>query len=68
MTVAEVPTVMSVKQLGGLLNKSRSWLYAEWAKPGNTLPSRFKIGSSTRIMGADAIRYLNEQASSATGR
>ena len=62
MVIQEVPVLMSVKQLGLFLNKSKSWLYAEWGKKENDLPPKFKIGSSTRIKGVDAISYLERHA------
>jgi len=58
MVIQEVLVVMPVKQFGLFMNKSKSWLHAEWRKSGHHLPLKFNIGSSMCIKCADTVGYL----------
>lgn len=62
MTLNEIPHVLSVREFCSVINKSRSWAYAEWQKPESDLPKPFKIGSSTRILGEATANYLKSKS------
>lgn len=63
MTLDEIPPVLSVKQFGSVIAKSKSWIYAEWKREGSDLPKPFKIGSATRILGEATANYLKKKSS-----
>ncbi|WP_230479258.1 hypothetical protein [Burkholderia humptydooensis] len=62
MTLNEIPPVLSVKEFCSVINKSKSWAYAEWKKPNSDLPKPFKIGNGTRILGEATARYLKDKS------
>ncbi|QCX49696.1 hypothetical protein E7Z57_11700 [Ralstonia pseudosolanacearum] len=63
MTLNEIPPVLSVREFCSIINKSKSWAYAEWKKPDSDLPKPFKIGCGTRILGEAAASYLKKKSS-----
>ncbi|CAJ8144327.1 Uncharacterised protein [Burkholderia pseudomallei] len=63
MTLNEIPPVLSVREFCSIINKSKSWAYAEWKKADSDLPKPFKIGSGTRILGEAAVSYLKKKSS-----
>jgi predicted DNA-binding transcriptional regulator AlpA len=58
MNLNEIPPVLSVKAFCLIIDKSKSWAYAEWKREGSDLPKPFKIGSGTRILGEATANYL----------
>lgn len=62
MTLEDIPTVLTVRQLSQALGMSESWLYDQWKKGNGDLPKPFKIGRSTRILGEDAVSFLKKRA------
>ncbi|HEY0236090.1 MAG TPA: hypothetical protein VGC86_13700, partial [Afipia sp.] len=63
MTLNEIPPVLSVREFCSIINKSKSWAYAEWQREDSDLPKPFKIGNATRILGEATASYIKKKSS-----